>query len=108
MQEMIETQQELNKDIHDIQIEQTSAMQDLFESTHLRNYNYLFVSIPVYDGAGKEELESWLDQIEIACQIAGREQDIKKVALGKSKGAALDALKSLDNAAPWGIVKDEL
>ena len=51
---------------------------------------------------------TWLDQIEIACQIAGREQDIRKVALGKSKGAALDALQSLDNAAPWGIVKDEL
>ena len=28
--------------------------------------------------------------------------------MGKSKGAALDALRSLDNAAPWGIVKDEL
>ena len=28
-QEMIETQQELNKDIRDIQIEQTSAMRDL-------------------------------------------------------------------------------
>ena len=83
-------------------------MRDLFESAHQRNYDYLFVNIPVYDGAGKEELESWLDQIEIACQIAGREQDIKKVALGKSKGPALDALRSLDNAAPWGIVKDEL
>ena len=43
-----------------------------------------------------------------SCQIAGREQDIKKVALGKSKGAALDALRSLNNAAPWSIVKDEL
>ena len=49
-----------------------------------------------------------MDQIEIACQIAGREQDIKKVALEKSKGAALDALRSLDNATPWDIVKDEL
>ena len=98
MQEMIETQQELNKDIRDIQIEQAFTMQDLFELTHQRNYDYLFVNIPVYDGAGKEELESWLDQIEITCQIAGREQDIKKVALGKSKGAALDALRSLDNA----------
>ena len=66
------------------------------------------MNIPVYDGASKDELETWLDQIEIACQIAGREQDIKKVALGKSKGAALDALRSLDNAAPWSIVKDEL
>ena len=108
MQEMIETQQELNKDIRDIQIEQTSAMRDLFESTRQRNYDYLFVNIPVYNGASKDELEAWLDQIEIACQIAGREQDMKKVALGKSKGAALDALRSLDNAAPWGIVKDEL
>ena len=33
MQEMIETQQELNKDVRDIQIEQTTAMRDLFEST---------------------------------------------------------------------------
>ena len=33
MQEMIETQQVLNKDIRDIQIEQTTAMRDLFEST---------------------------------------------------------------------------
>ena len=68
----------------------------------------LFINIPVYDGTSKEELDSWLDQIEITCQIAGRYQDIKKVALGKSKGAALDALRSLDNAAPWGIVKDKL
>ena len=52
------------------------------------------MNIPVYDGASKDELETWLDQIEIACQIAWREQDIKKVALGKSKGAALDALWS--------------
>ena len=49
-----------------------------------------------------------MDQIEKACQIADREQNIKKVALGKSKVAALDALRSLDNVAPWGIVKDEL
>ena len=33
MQGMIKTQQELNRDIRDIQIEQTSAMSDLFEST---------------------------------------------------------------------------
>ena len=108
MQEMIKTQQELNRDIMYIQTEQTSAMKDLSESTRQRNYNYLFVNIPGNNGANKDELETWLDQIEIACHIAGREQDIKKVALGKSKGAALDALRSLDNAAPWGIVKDEL
>ena len=73
---MIETQEELNRDIRDIQVKQTSAMSDLFESTRQRNYDYLFVNIPVYDGASKDELETWLDQIEIACQIAGREQDI--------------------------------
>ena len=33
MQVMIETQQELNKDNRDIQIEQTTAMRDLFETT---------------------------------------------------------------------------
>ena len=45
MQEMIKTQQELNKDIRDIQIEQTSAMRDLFESTRQRNYDYLLISL---------------------------------------------------------------
>ena len=108
IQEMIETQQELNRDIRDIQIEQTSAMRDLFESTRQRNYDNLFVNIPLCNGTNKDESETWLDQIEIACYIAGREQDFKKVALGKSKGVALDALRSLDNAAPWGIVKDKL
>ena len=86
MQEMIETQWELNRDIRDIQIEQTSAMRDLLDSTRQRNYDYLFVNIHVYDGANKDELETWLDQIEIACQIAGREQDIKKAALENQKG----------------------
>ena len=57
MQEMIETQQELNRDIRDIQIKQTSAMRDLFESTQQRNFDYLFVNIPVYDGASKDELD---------------------------------------------------
>ena len=97
----------MNRDIKDIQIEQTSAMKDLFVSTRLRNYDYLLVNIPVYDGANKDELEeTWLDQIEIACHISGREQEKKKIALRKSKGVALDAFRSLDNAAPWG--KDEL
>ena len=52
MQEMIETQQELNRDIRDIQIEQTSAMRDLFESTrqsslrHLRQLLLIFLVLP--------------------------------------------------------------
>ena len=57
MQKMIKTQQELNRDIRDIQIEQTSAMRDLFEFTRQRNYDYLFVNIPVYDGVNKDKLE---------------------------------------------------
>ena len=101
MQEMIERQQELNKDIRDIQIGQTSAMQDLFESTHQRNYGYLLINILVYGGASKEELESWLDQIEITCQIAGREQDIKG-SFGKIKGSSLRCLKKLRQCCSLG------
>ena len=98
MQEIIETQQELNRDIRDIQIEQTSAMRVYLSPLDKGIMISCFVNIPKYDGANKDELETWLDQIEIACHIAGWEQDIKKVALGK--GVALDALRSLDNAAP--------
>ena len=92
---MIETQQELNEDIRDIQIEQTSAMRDLFESTRQRNYDYLFVDILVYDSANKDELEVWLDLIEIACQRADREQDIKRGSLRKIKRSSLRCFKEL-------------
>ena len=93
MQEMIKTQHELNRDIRDIQIEQTSAMRDLFESIRQRNYDYLFVNVPVYNGANKDELETWLDQIEIVYHIAGREQDIKKGCTRKIKRCSTRCLK---------------
>ena len=51
MQEMIKTQQELNQDIRDIQIEQTSAMCDLYESTRQTMITclliFLYMTVPV-------------------------------------------------------------
>ena len=47
----------------------------------------------MYDGASKDELETWLDQIEIACQVASREQDIKKGSFGKIKRGSFRCFK---------------
>ena len=37
-------------------------------------------------GLDKDELENWIDQIQLACKITEREKDIRKIALSKSAG----------------------
>ena len=62
----------------------SSALHQLANSTHQRNYDHIFASIPIYDGSNREEFFPWLDQLEAACYYCGR--DIKTEALGRSAG----------------------
>ena len=105
---MIETQQLVNFEMQEIQRENVTAIQRLTETSKQRNYDYLFSDIPIFSGEDKEELEPWLDRLEIACDISNRIGEIRDVALGKTRGAAADTLRSIDKKAPWSLVKDEL
>ena len=94
--------------MQEIQRENVTAIQRLTETSKQRNYDYLFSDIPILSGEDKEELEPWLDRLEIACDISNRIGEIRDVALGKTRGAAADTLRSIDKKAPWSLVKDEL
>ena len=52
------------------------ALHQLANSTHQRNYDHIFASIPTYDGSNREEFFPWLDRLEAACYYYGR--DIKQ------------------------------
>ena len=40
------------------------ALHQLANSTHQRNYDHIFASIPIYDGSNREEFFPWLDCLE--------------------------------------------
>ena len=56
----------------------------------------------------KDELENWIDQIQLACKITEREKDIRKIALSKSAGDVTVCLNSIDPNASWSLHKAEL
>ena len=82
------------------------ALHELANSTHQRNYDHIFASIPVYDGSNREEFFPWLDRLEAACYYCGR--DIKTEALGRSAGPVQNVIMALPHNKPWSAIREEL
>ena len=45
----------------------TEALQQLATSTYQRNFDHIFVSIPIYDGSDREGFFPWLECLEAGC-----------------------------------------
>ena len=69
------------------------ALHQLANSTHQRNYDHIFASIPIYDGNNSEEFFPWLEHLEAACYYCRR--DIKTEALGRSAGPVQNVIMAL-------------
>ena len=82
------------------------ALHQLANSTHQRNYDHIFASIPIYDGSNREEFFLWLDRLEAACYYCGR--DIKTEALGRSAGPVQNVIMALPHNKPWSAIREEL
>ena len=82
------------------------ALHELADSTHQRNYDHIFASIPVYDGSTRDEFFPWLDHLEAACYYCGR--DIKTEALGRSAGPVQNIIMALPQNKPWSAIREEL
>ena len=82
------------------------ALHELANSTHQRNYDHIFASIPVYDGSNRDDFFPWLDQLEAACYYCGR--DIKMEALGRSAGPVQNVIMALPQNKPWSAIREEL
>ena len=83
-----------------------SPLHQLANSTHQRNYDHIFASIPIYDGINREEFFPWLDWLEAACYYCGR--DIKTEALGRSAGPVQNVIMALPHNKSWSAVREEL
>ena len=84
----------------------TEALEKLNESTRQRDHDHMFMSIEVYDGTDPKKFEPWIEQIEIACRISGR--DPKVVALAKSTGTVTEVIRSMKPGLTWTEFKNEL
>ena len=84
----------------------TEALEKLNESTRQRDHDHMFMSIEVYDGTDPKKFEPWIEQIEIACRISGR--DPRTVALAKSTGAVTEVIRSMRPGLTWTEFKNEL
>ena len=82
------------------------ALHELANSTHQRNYDHIFASIPVYDGSNRDDFFPWLDRLEAACYHCGR--DIKTEALGRSAGPVQNVIMALPQNKPWSAIREEL
>ena len=82
------------------------ALHELANSTHQRNYDHIFASIPVYDGSNRDDFFPWLDRLEAACYYCGR--DIKTEALGRSAGPVQNVIMALPQNKPWSAIREEL
>ena len=99
MQQHIQ-QGQLNMQAH------AGALHELANSTHQRNYDHIFASIPVYDGSNRDDFFPWLDHLEAACYYCGR--DIKTEALGRSVGPVQNVIVALPHDKPWSAIREEL
>ena len=113
MKEVWNVQKSLNTTMKDhIQIatqankKNTEALERLNESTRQRDHDHMFMSIEVYDGTDPKKFEPWIEQIEIACRISGR--DPRVVALAKSTGAVTEVIRSMKPGLTWTEFKNEL
>ena len=84
----------------------TEALERLNESTRQRDHDHMFMSIEVHDGTDPKKFEPWIEQIEIACRISGR--DPRVVALAKSTGAVTEVIRSMRPGLTWTEFKNEL
>ena len=84
----------------------TEVLERLNESKRQRDHDHMFMSIEVYDGTDPKKFEPWIEQIEIACRISGR--DPRVVALTKSTGAVTEVIRSMRPGLTWTEFKNEL
>ena len=84
----------------------TGTLQQLATSTYQRNFDHIFVSIPIYDGSDREGFFPWLKCLEVSCFYSGR--NIKTEALGRSSGPVQNVIMALPNAKSWRPIREEL
>ena len=85
-----------------VQIAHTHALRSLTESTQQRNFDHIFMSMPIHDGTNKEGFFECVERLEAACLQSRR--DIHTYMLGKVGGNIRTYLKGLPVNLLWNSV----
>ena len=73
---------------------QAAAYKEMTKTNKMRDDDTLFHSIEVYDGSNPTKFEKWIDSIDQATHITGR--DLRKELLKKSDGVIRNTLSMMD------------
>ena len=73
---------------------QAAAYKEMTKTNKMRDDNALFHSIEVYDGSNPTKFEKWIDSINQATHITGR--DLRKELLKKSDGVIRNTLSMMN------------
>ena len=74
---------------------QATAYKEMTKTNKMRDDDALFHSIEVYDGSNPTKFEKWIDSIDQATHITGR--DLRKELLKKSDGVIRNTLSMMDD-----------
>ena len=74
---------------------QTAAYKEMRKTNKMRDDDALFHSIEVYDGSNPIKFEKWVDSIDLATRITGR--DLRKELLKKSDSVIRNTLCMVDD-----------
>ena len=74
---------------------QAAAYKEMTKTNKMIDNDALFHSIEVYDGSNPTKFEKWIDSIDQATRITGR--DLRKELLKKSDGVIRNTLSMMDN-----------
>ena len=73
---------------------QATAYKEMTKTNKMRDDDALFHSIEVYDGSNPRKFKKWIDSIDQATHITGR--DLRKELLKKSDGVFRNTLSMMD------------
>ena len=94
------------KNSYQVQQEYVEALRELNKSTKQRDYDHMLLAIKTYDGKDPKAFDDWIEQIETAAKVSGR--DPRELALEKSLGAVTDTIKSFKIGLRWSLFREEL
>ena len=113
LQTMINKQDTINKGLLDYtsqhnttMSEQKSALDNLVEDVGQRDYKRMFDVITPYDGEDPRECEVWLEALESACEISGK--DCRKMAYALSRGPVTSTIRSCHKGLSWDLLRSEI
>ena len=113
MQDAIVGQNQINMSIADqLQIlidpqnKHVQTIKSLVNENKKRGYDRLFRYIPVFDGTDPTMFDGWIDKLEMACSISGR--DIRLEAICYLSGPVRQILLIIPDKATWEDIKAEL